>query len=299
MLCKTKLCLKRNMPVYGSHASLKHLLQHPVFSSHNACQRKESDDGLSNLLLSAFVALDAEHHNQVNSTILQGDFFCGVTKDQCDNSDQGNKQNGYINRNKFISSALKRLKALQLRKNTDNILNEHKRSKNNVMTSSDCNVDILTKFLRSSSGQCPSAISVVAALAAQEVIKACSKAHAPISQFLLYEALDSLPEHDDVLDDYRTSKSAGVMKLDLRNMKNVYGTEIVNCLNRLKVFTVGCGAIGCELLKLYAQCGIATFDDKLEGNTLSSTQSDKAGSIDVTDSDAIELSNLSRQYLFR
>ena len=46
---------------------------------------------------------------------------------------------------------------------------------------------------------------------------------------------------------------------------------------------VGSGAIGCELLKNYAMMGFAT------GN----------GKITLTDPDVIELSNLSRQFLFR
>lgn len=47
---------------------------------------------------------------------------------------------------------------------------------------------------------------------------------------------------------------------------------------------VGAGAIGCELLKNYAMCGIGT-----QGK----------GAIYVTDPDHIENSNLSRQFLFR
>jgi molybdopterin/thiamine biosynthesis adenylyltransferase len=53
---------------------------------------------------------------------------------------------------------------------------------------------------------------------------------------------------------------------------------------------VGAGAIGCELLKNYAMCGVATADAK-EGK--------KAGSIVLTDPDIIEVSNLNRQFLFR
>lgn len=45
---------------------------------------------------------------------------------------------------------------------------------------------------------------------------------------------------------------------------------------------VGAGAIGCELLKNYAMCGIGT-----------------RGRIYVTDPDIIENSNLNRQFLFR
>merc|ERR1719354_286841 len=47
---------------------------------------------------------------------------------------------------------------------------------------------------------------------------------------------------------------------------------------------VGCGAIGCEMLKNFALLGIGSGD---------------GGSITVTDNDLIEKSNLNRQFLFR
>jgi molybdopterin/thiamine biosynthesis adenylyltransferase len=56
-------------------------------------------------------------------------------------------------------------------------------------------------------------------------------------------------------------------------------TEIQNC----KVFMIGAGAIGCELLKNYAMLGLGTG----------------YGGIIVTDPDVIEVSNLNRQFLFR
>ena len=53
---------------------------------------------------------------------------------------------------------------------------------------------------------------------------------------------------------------------------------------------VGAGAIGCELLKNYAMCGVGTAKK-------SATCS--GGSIVLTDPDIIEVSNLNRQFLFR
>lgn len=50
------------------------------------------------------------------------------------------------------------------------------------------------------------------------------------------------------------------------------------------IFMVGCGAIGCEMMKNYALLGISTG---------------VSGSIVVTDPDVIERSNLNRQFLFR
>ena len=51
-----------------------------------------------------------------------------------------------------------------------------------------------------------------------------------------------------------------------------------------RVFMIGAGAIGCELMKNYAMLGLGTG---------------KEGMIVVTDPDVIEVSNLNRQFLFR
>ncbi|CAG0919878.1 unnamed protein product [Notodromas monacha] len=64
----------------------------------------------------------------------------------------------------------------------------------------------------------------------------------------------------------------------------VFGTDFQNRIGNVRLFVVGSGAIGCELLKNYAMLGIG---------------SGPGGMILVTDMDAIEKSNLNRQFLFR
>ena len=63
------------------------------------------------------------------------------------------------------------------------------------------------------------------------------------------------------------------------------GQALCTKLADLRLFMVGAGAIGCELLKNFALLGVATTAGK--------------GQIIVTDNDVIETSNLSRQFLFR
>ena len=55
-------------------------------------------------------------------------------------------------------------------------------------------------------------------------------------------------------------------------------------LANARTFMVGCGALGCEFLKNFAMLGVACGPD---------------GLVTTTDNDRIEISNLSRQFLFR
>ena len=65
----------------------------------------------------------------------------------------------------------------------------------------------------------------------------------------------------------------------------IFGQNFVTKLGALKMFMVGCGALGCELMKNCAINGVATTKC--------------GGLLTVTDNDHVEVSNLSRQFLFR
>jgi ubiquitin-activating enzyme E1-like protein 2 len=62
------------------------------------------------------------------------------------------------------------------------------------------------------------------------------------------------------------------------------GQDMIQKLADLKLFMVGCGAIGCEMLKNYAMLGVGRRP---------------SGLVTITDNDLIEKSNLNRQFLFR
>ena len=65
---------------------------------------------------------------------------------------------------------------------------------------------------------------------------------------------------------------------------SIFGEDTQKKLEKLKIFLIGAGAVGCELLKYFAMMGIST---------------NKNSKLVVTDNDRIEKSNLSRQFLFR
>lgn len=64
----------------------------------------------------------------------------------------------------------------------------------------------------------------------------------------------------------------------------VFGKQLQEKFENLRVFLVGAGALGCEFLKNFAMMGISTGPH---------------GLLTITDDDTIEKSNLSRQFLFR
>lgn len=64
----------------------------------------------------------------------------------------------------------------------------------------------------------------------------------------------------------------------------IYGQALQEKLGKTKLFMVGAGALGCELIKAYALMGIGCAP---------------GGKVHCTDNDNIEVSNLNRQFLFR
>jgi len=112
--------------------------------------------------------------------------------------------------------------------------------------------------------------------AAQEVLKASGK-FTPIDQWLHHDegalAVDECPTNHGPLFGSRYDHQIAVM-----------GKDFQARLANQRVFLVGCGALGCEYLKGIALMGVGTGKD---------------GKVFVTDMDRIEVSNLSRQFLFR
>ena len=111
---------------------------------------------------------------------------------------------------------------------------------------------------------------------AQEIIKATGK-YVPIDQWLIYDFFETVENIKDDAD---------------RSLKNcryddqiaIFGNEIQEKIQKSNIFMVGAGATGCEFLKNFAMMGFC---------------SDKKSKFTVTDNDNIEISNLSRQFLFR
>ena len=109
---------------------------------------------------------------------------------------------------------------------------------------------------------------------AQEVTKQAGK-YTPITQWFHFDAFEllsaSVPPQSSPVGSRHDHQLA------------VFGAEVQRRLGAQRTFLVGCGALGCEYIKAFALMGLGC----------------EGGEVTVTDDDRIELSNLSRQFLFR
>jgi ubiquitin-activating enzyme E1-like protein 2 len=116
---------------------------------------------------------------------------------------------------------------------------------------------------------------------AQETLKALTGKFSPLNQWLYVDAVELL---EGVTCSDLSSFQPRRSRYDALRM--CIGEELCQKLAQLRLFMVGCGAIGCELLKNFALLGVSTSP---EGQ----------GQLTITDNDLIEKSNLNRQFLFR
>ena len=112
---------------------------------------------------------------------------------------------------------------------------------------------------------------------AQELVKVAGK-YTPIQQFLNHHVFSCLPDTPPAASD--------LAPLGCRydDLIACFGRPFVEMLGELRVFMVGCGALGCEFMKNFALLGVCCGP---------------SGKLTVTDNDRIEVSNLNRQFLFR
>lgn len=138
---------------------------------------------------------------------------------------------------------------------------------------------VITELSYQARGDLSPLAALFGGLTAQEVLKSVSGKFNPVKQYLYFDALEALPTSVA-----RTEENCQPRNTRYDGQITVFGTEFQDKIANVKQFLVGAGAIGCEMLKNWAMCGLATGRD---------------GRIVVTDMDQIEKSNLNRQFLFR
>ncbi|XP_072476992.1 ubiquitin-like modifier-activating enzyme 6 isoform X2 [Notamacropus eugenii] len=122
--------------------------------------------------------------------------------------------------------------------------------------------------------------AAIGGVASQEVLKAVTGKFSPLCQWLYIEAADLLESLD------KSNCEEFLPRGDRYDaLRACIGDTLCQKLQNLNVFLVGCGAIGCEMLKNFALLGVGSGREK--------------GMVTITDPDLIEKSNLNRQFLFR
>ena len=154
---------------------------------------------------------------------------------------------------------------------------------NELASSQEEKVELDEKVIKELSYQARGDLNPLAALfggfVAQEVLKGVSGKFNPVSQWLYFDALESLPASSQ-----RSEESCKPLGTRYDGQIAVFGKEYQDKIANNTQFLVGAGAIGCETLKNWAMQGLGTGPN---------------GKIYVTDMDQIEKSNLNRQFLFR
>eukprot|EP01107_Rhizomastix_libera_P017953 TRINITY_DN888_c0_g1_i4.p1 TRINITY_DN888_c0_g1~~TRINITY_DN888_c0_g1_i4.p1 ORF type:complete len:818 (-),score=277.81 TRINITY_DN888_c0_g1_i4:3485-5938(-) len=121
----------------------------------------------------------------------------------------------------------------------------------------------------------PGFTTFIGGVLAQEVVKKFGK-FTPLYQWLQFDMFELLSKEVPA-----DSKPIG-SRYD--HQIAIFGKKFQDLLGKQRWFMVGCGALGCEYLKAFALMGLGASPE---------------GTIYVTDMDRIEVSNLSRQFLFR
>ncbi|BFY97150.1 hypothetical protein BsWGS_00190 [Bradybaena similaris] len=140
------------------------------------------------------------------------------------------------------------------------------------------NENLLHTVSRCCTGCLPPLCAVFGGFVAQEGLKALTGKFTPLNQWLYLDASEVVPQENIVNIEQFTPRGD---RYDL--LRICIGETRCRTLADTRLFMVGCGAIGCEMLKNYALLGVASG----------------SGQVTITDNDLIEKSNLNRQFLFR
>eukprot|EP00008_Paramoeba_atlantica_P008298 CAMPEP_0201480162 /NCGR_PEP_ID=MMETSP0151_2-20130828/4697_1 /ASSEMBLY_ACC=CAM_ASM_000257 /TAXON_ID=200890 /ORGANISM="Paramoeba atlantica, Strain 621/1 / CCAP 1560/9" /LENGTH=1086 /DNA_ID=CAMNT_0047861931 /DNA_START=42 /DNA_END=3302 /DNA_ORIENTATION=- len=154
------------------------------------------------------------------------------------------------------------------------ILKEHQ-SKDGSLVVEELDKEMIKKIALYSRAELLGLCTFLGGFAAQEVIKKWGKT-TPVHQWLHVDFLPLLAD--------KANESMKPEGSRYDHQISFFGKEFQEKLGNQKWFLVGCGALGCEYLKGFSLMGIGSGNE---------------GLLHVTDYDHIELSNLTRQLLFR
>ena len=145
---------------------------------------------------------------------------------------------------------------------------------------------IIKSLYKTFEGKLSPLCAAVGGFVAQEMLKSVSGKFTPLKQWLLLDAIELVQK--EVIEEVNEAYQFDVKEIKIDRyfpMRCCLGNDVIDSLHKLNLFMVGCGAIGCEMLKNYSLLGLG--------------RNQNGGCITITDNDLIEKSNLNRQFLFR
>jgi len=94
---------------------------------------------------------------------------------------------------------------------------------------------------------------------AQEIIKGLTNKYTPIKQFFYTDCSELIPELSENKEDWPAELAALELKPSNSRSDSIrllLGKEVMDKIEHARIFMVGCGAIGCELLKNFAMINL-------------------------------------------
>eukprot|EP00798_Chlamydomonas_sp_ICE-L_P027491 gene27492-4798_t len=140
------------------------------------------------------------------------------------------------------------------------------------------NDEILAKLAHNANAEISPMTAMFGGVVGQEVVKAVSGKFHPVHQWLYFDSIESLPSETLPAKEYEPVGSRYDGQI------SIFGISLQRKMAKSNLFLVGAGALGCEFIKNFAMMGLGA---------------EEGGMVTVTDDDVIEMSNLSRQFLFR
>jgi len=135
------------------------------------------------------------------------------------------------------------------------------------------------KFYYTSKGDLLPFASIIGGIVSHEVLKLLGHKYIPIQQWFYFDYFDLINDIDLELELKNILNKTLFKPNDkYEGIYNIFGINITDRIQNSRPFIIGSGAIGCELLKNLGMLGVKN--------------------ITITDNDNIEISNLSRQFLF-
>ena len=135
---------------------------------------------------------------------------------------------------------------------------------------------VILNLVRFSRAEICPITSFFGGIVAQEIIKTTGK-YDPIDQWLILDFFETI-------ENINPNAERKLLNSRYDDQIAIFGNEIHEKIINSNIFMIGAGATGCEFLKNFAMMGFCTNEKSL---------------LTVTDNDNIEISNLSRQFLFR